>query len=73
MDWNTNAAPNAAGVYLVSAERAKHNGKYVFSYTSWYDDETDRWYKFDPTQENTHGELLDATVIAWTEISTFIR
>jgi hypothetical protein len=68
MDWKSYPAehPKESGKYLISVHRQLPAGIQVFNYSSHYDVDVDKWYKYDPFDDNyTPNEEINDKVAGW--------
>ncbi|MDO6434802.1 hypothetical protein Q4E93_29590 [Flavitalea sp. BT771] len=67
MDWIiAQQLPEESGPYLASVKVAHKTGEYVFKAITYYNNETCRWYKYDPFEPDKElGEDITGKVVGW--------
>lgn len=64
--WITDRHPQETGEYLVSIKRQRTHGIQIFKYIAHYNAEENKWYKYDPFQDEKPSQELD-NITAWSE------
>lgn len=68
MDWISypRQKPDEAANYIVSIRRPTNHGDYIFNYVAQYDEATDKWYRYDPfNDEEGKGDEITEFVVGW--------
>lgn len=66
MDWIHNKKPTETGSYLVSVKRNRKYGNQAFIYVAHYDIGNDKWYTYDPFDDDyMPSKELEGVVSAW--------
>lgn len=75
MNWKTVEKPSETGPYLVSVMRQRSHGRQAFKYIAHYNKENDKWYKYDPYDDNYKPtEEISGEISAWNDdLPTFIK